>query len=549
MSDRRRRALAAVAMFLILTGVYALTNSGRIDSIDGQYRWEVCRNLLDLHQPTVEDPALYGWAIKNQTTGKYYANYNAGASVTPMPLMAVARALASRPNPEADRFAFALTGAFFGALVGALLVVGYSMLGLSIRASMWWSAVFCLATLWWPGSVTVLDQNQHAAFAFASLLLAWQAGRKDSFAIAACAGFVGGMLFNFQENYGLILPTTALAVFAGSGEGRDETVPLRQKVTKRAVGRYLLFGICSCVGLALFVAYLHWKSGEVVKPYGGYATDTATAAKTWGNPFVSLASLVASPGKSVFLFSPPLVLAFFGGRTLAQRAPMLFWAGVFSTAVHLLLVIQLAFFAGDWCWGPRYVLVLMPFWALAFPFAAPVLRGKQLRVLAPALVALGLAVQVLGISFDYHRFFFERNLPTFFYVGDPWFYFRESQLVARPFEVASTVTNGIPPEATVFAPTPTGTVTYTTGSNPPEIPAREWMRHYAVWYAPWPWPLWIRMIPPDKQPITPAPVVGLCAIAILVGGAGAAYAARGRGVSGGDTGDVESALEQTGERT
>jgi hypothetical protein len=517
MSESRRRGLCSVSVFLVLLGIYLLTNPGRIDSIDGQYRWEISKNWIDSGEPSVQDPRLYFWAHQDHNTGKWYSNYNAAASVTPMPLMAISRLLPGDREYERDRFAFALTGGFFGAALGAVLVIAFGMLGLGTSASVAWALVFGLTTLWWPASVTVLDQNQHTLVAFVSLLIAWQSGRRKSFRLAALGGLVGGLLFAYQENYALLLPMIALAVFASPDEAAPDREPsLRRPLEWSAFLRYLTYGLCSATGLLLFFGYNYLRYSALVRPNRyTYESGTASAAITWGDPLAAVVSLLASPGKGVLFFSPPLILALFGARGLFKRAPVLLSAIIATSLVHVAVVSQLAFFSGDWCWGPRYLVILLPMWALTLPFAAQYLPRP--RFVVGLVVSLGLLVQVMAITFDYHRFFFERNLDTFFYVNNQWVYFKESQLIARPFEIYATLHDGIPPEARYFAPTPDGKLTYTPSGAFPGLEPRVWMRYFAVWYAPWPWPLWIWMVDPADRPVNPWVVIVPCVALVAVG--------------------------------
>lgn len=511
-----RRLFCALALATATLGLYLLTNPGRIESIDGQYRWEVAKNLLDVGEPTVRDQRIFFWAMPNRETGKMYSGYNIGASATPIPLMVVSHILAGKENDEASRFAFALTGGFFGAFVVGLLVLAYGALGLSIRASVVWAAVFGLCTGWWPGSTSVLDQNQHAAVATAALLLAWQAGRRESLGLAAAAGLVGGLMLAFQENYALLLPMIAIAVFAGPGEGRGARAAFSREVTRKQLMRYGAFGAACAAGLGLFFAYNFWRFDAFFMP-GRYdaAAGTDAGRMTWGNPVAAVLSLLVSPGKGILFYSPPIVLAVCGMRRFFRRAPVLFVAIAATTAVHVLFISRLTFFGGDWCWGPRYLLVLLPAWALIVPFAAP--RLPHRRVLLSVLFAVGLVVQVMAHAFDYHRFFFERDRATFFYIGDEWVYFRDSQLIARAFEIRDTLAEGIPETVERFGPTPQGTVTYTTFGPPSSVSASVWMRRHAVWYLPFPWPLWIWNVDPALRPVGPASLLAALLVMTAAG--------------------------------
>src|SRR5216684_4587797 len=102
MGEQRNRLLCAGGVFLALLGIYLLTTPGRIDIIDGQWRYEVAKNWLERGEPVVADRWLLATLgqMPNPATGKAYSVYNAAPSVTPMPLMLLSRLL---PGHNAER--------------------------------------------------------------------------------------------------------------------------------------------------------------------------------------------------------------------------------------------------------------------------------------------------------------------------------------------------------------------------------------------------------------------------------------------------------------
>lgn len=508
----RSTIVAALGVSLLLLGLYVATSPGRIDMIDGQFRYEVARNWLDVGRPVVLDRALASVAgLRVRTPTAVYSVYNAAGSITPMPLMLLSRALPGH-NAERERFFFAMTGPVFGATLGGVLVVAYSMLGVPLRRAVAWALVCGVATLWWPGSTTVFDQNQHAVWLLLALVLAWESGRRASVHLALLAGVAGGVLVTYQESYAVLLPLVGLAVVASPLEARAMAVSLPRTIERATLWRYLAFALASAAGLVALLAFNYARFGTAF--YEGRYDDPLTFADA--NPLAAFLGLAVSPGKSLFLFSPPLVLAVLGARRLFARAPALAIAIALASLAHLLVIVQVVFFAGDWCWGPRYMLILVPMWALAFPLAAEWTR----RALVVALVSLGVLTQVLAVSVDHHRFFLERNLSPHFWATDLWFYFRDSQLVARPGEVWAMWRDGVPGEATMFISSPwRDTTSAPFGLTPARanISAR-WMRSFQAFYLPRPWPLWTAAIDPALRPITPWPMLLVC-VATLVAGA------------------------------
>src|SRR5947207_2730822 len=194
----------------------------------------------------------------------------------------------------------------------------------------------------------------------------------------------------------MLLPFVGLAVFARTDATRPASPWWRSSsVDYRALLRYIVFGAGCGVGLLGFVAFNYVRFGTPLAP-GRYGS-------LWfsGNPVAGALSLALSPGKSIVLFSPPVILALFGARGLFKRAPMLVAVMGLISLVHVVLIVQLPFFAGDWCWGPRYLLVLVALWALALPFATEHLS----RLVVGIIVTLGLVVPLMGIGIDHQRYF------------------------------------------------------------------------------------------------------------------------------------------------
>jgi hypothetical protein len=322
------------------------------------------------------------------------------------------------------------------------------------------------------------------------------------------AGLAGGALFVYQEAYVALLPFVGLAVFGARAETNPSSSPWRRtSIDRAALSRYGLFAAGCSVGLLAFMAFNHARFGTPFAP-GRYDDPLLFS----GNPVAGLLSLLASPGKSIVLFSPPVILALAGVRGLRRRAPMLLTAIGLVSLVHVLVIIQFAFFGGDWCWGPRYLLVLVPLWALAFPFAAERLN----RGIVTSIVALGLVVQVMAISVDHQRFFLERDFAPYFW-RDQWVYFKHSQLFARPRELAAIVRDGMPVEATRFSPTPQTQITYTPGAPPPSArPGLRWARQFVVFHTFRPWPVWIHRLESGRRPVEPWPIFLICGV--LAGG-------------------------------
>ena len=112
-----------------------------------------------------------------------------------------------------------------------------------------------------------------------------------------------------------------------------------------------------------------------------------------------LAGLLVSPGSSVFVYSPLLLVAPFAMKTLWRTDRALAWATLGLTATWLLFYARFDGWSGLWSApGPRYIYLLVPLLLLA---AGPWLDSVPLRsrrwAIATGLALVGVGVQVVSI--------------------------------------------------------------------------------------------------------------------------------------------------------
>ncbi len=481
-----RSIVASLGIFLFTAAVYAVAGAGRIDMIDGQYRFEVTHNMLTLRSTQIHDRFLPGTPTAED--GRRYSPYSVLSSVIPVPLVFLAR-VTGHESLEREHFFFSMTSGLFAAATAALLFQFYVLLGVPGRKALAWTLVFAFATSMLPAGTTVFDQAQHGFFLLAAAFVLFIATRRESMGLAAAAGFLMAAAVNIKEVYAALVP--ALAVI---------TVPLvlvASQQRTRAMLRAAVFVAASGAGVLAWIAANYLRFGDPLSS----VKATGALLSPFGNPLIGIPGLLVSPGKGVLFYSPAIVLALWGLPRLLKQERRLGEAILAACVIHTIGMASLSFFGGDWCWGPRYLVPIMPLVALGFPMIGAA-RPWGRRVI-PAVVACSLAVQVMGISLDHHRFFYARSLPAFFWYGHGDFYFRESALLARPGELLESFRAGVPPEATAFRPGPyPALLTYAVfGASSRNPPPPLWMRRYSVFWQPRPWPLWMSTLAADRRPV------------------------------------------------
>lgn len=517
-------AIAVGILFATLT-VYVATSPGRIDIVDGQSRYDVAYHWVVEGRPVLRDPIIGSFMAVPGRDGLPYGYYGAAGSLFSAPLITLGLLLGD-PSGEAARFLFSLTSSIFGALTATVLFLFYRDLGVPARSAVLWTIVAAFTTLLWPGAVSTFDNAQHAFFVLTAVYLGHLSAARRSLRLAATAGLVAGVLLLYQEYFALVIPALGAATLDfSSHQGR-----IRLASPKESSLRFLAFGAASVVGLILALAYNEVRFGSWFETGKLYFAAEGTVL---GNPIAGLLTLVISPGKSVFLYSPPLVLGLLGFSRLWRQRTALATVLVAASLIVLLLFSAFRFAGGDWCWGPRYLLVLLPLWALPLPFVP---LHTRLRKSLIAIAGAGLVVQVLAVSVEHQRFFFARGLNDLFWSEDPWVYFKQSALFARPGEFVS-LKDGPPPTARWFNSIhQPGWSTYAILGPPLNMPrklAPEWMRQYQIYYLPRPWPLWMWSVDPELRPVN----IPLWLAGLLVTGAVGLTQIRGGLRQGLDAGD------------
>jgi hypothetical protein len=388
----------ASGIFLLVLAVYVLTSPGRIDIVDGQARFNVAYNWLHEGRPLLNDGVIKSFMAVPGRNKLPYSYYGAPASVLPMPIMVLSSPY-DNMGLGTSQFVFSLTSPILGAGIPAVLFLFYVEIGLSLRRAFAWALVCAFATMLWPLSNSTFDNAQHAFFAICSTYLGLLSSRRKSNALAVAGGFIASMLLLYQEYFLIIIPGLALSTVrwtatshsAAPGERSSGsrlsalTSKVRSEIrdllevlrsARRGPGearsscvRFLLWSLTAVtVGFALSCWYNDLRFGSPFDD-GKLRFSSQRGFPMFGNPVAGFGTLILSPGKSIFLYSPTLILAVIGMRRLYQQQRALA-LGVCSASIGLILFLScISFAGGDWCWGPRYLGVVLALFAVALPFA------------------------------------------------------------------------------------------------------------------------------------------------------------------------------------
>jgi len=359
---------------------YLLTGGGRIVGSDEVTMLELSRAMIRGHLDVPAGATLDG------RDGRHYTKNAAGEAVLALPLVAAAEVVAGASGLHGPRRALAVrfVASFFNAWVTALLLAVFyaAARGLGVRTGSALVATLLLGfttPLWVYAKSFMAEPLQ----ALGLLLALGGSSRAEDPGARTLAGL------------GLFL---ALSVKASMAPIALACVtPLLFTRPPRDWGPVL-------VGLALAIGgHLAYNVARFGNPFEtGYGAQATPAAYT--TPLrVGLYGLLISSGKGVMWFAPALWLVPAGWRAMRNASAGARGAALgalIAVATALALYAKFEHWAGDGSFGPRYLVPLLPLAFLAVAFAID-RASRRVRNVALALGALGLLVQIGGVSIHY----------------------------------------------------------------------------------------------------------------------------------------------------
>ena len=386
MAGRRR---VPWLLFLMFQGLYALTSSGNAfrvpDEFEVYYQAEHLVDSGDLSIPqAVSSGRFFG---RLGLEGKPYAPYGPLSAVLAVPHHVLARGVASIAGipRESIAWTFVVSGLTMltTSTAAALAVVGFHRAALLVGAPPPIALLLSLmlggaSVLWTYGTSLYSEGWQAAMFIWAAVCLL-----ERRIVLASVLLALAGLT---KVTSVVFMPGFLAAVMA------DRSMPLHTRVRAIAV---LGAGVAAAVGIHL--AWNSYRFGDMFE--FGYDWSE-TVAQLPARPFFlsglphGLATLLLSPGKSILLWAPVLVLGASRLRTCPR--PMLIGLGT-TAGCGLIFYGAYLFPEGGYAHGPRHLVPMVPL--LLLPAAIP--GAPWRRGLVTACAAVGFTIALLSVSVSF----------------------------------------------------------------------------------------------------------------------------------------------------
>jgi hypothetical protein len=385
MDELRRTNTVAVSLFVFLICVYLISISSAFtsrNSGEGFMRISELENFLITGD--IGADSSYKWGTPGRD-GKRYNWHQFGQQALVMPFYLFLRR---------EGYAYYFVNLASTALTAVLIMHTLVLLGFRLRESVMSALVFGIGTLaWFYAAKTPHEHVLAVLFVTGGVYYAVKyqkgLGRRNLY---LCMLSIG-MGFTIRYDVILILLPVSLYFYLGRKDVSGDMFPL----WKAAL-------ISAALLAPFFLAdamYNYIRFGDILD--SGHGRHNPNIKKHWGIEFLptGLIGSMLSPGRSIFLFSPVLMLFPFYVRAFKRRVDRPFFIVSMSA-----IVMYLVFYGvhhswdGDWCFGPRYFLVLGPFMVMAIaPMFESLGKKKTLvKVLLVLLLVFSVLTQVVFVS-------------------------------------------------------------------------------------------------------------------------------------------------------
>ena len=384
----------AVWVFLAFAFFYLLTSSGRVRTIDEVLPLFQAETFIHHGNFSVPQAVAGNLFIgKYDRFGRPEAPYPPAFALAITPAFVAGQFLSAHlpgiPSRSRDLVSdFFVTGS--NAILAALAVMFAFLLlrsmGLGQRPALLVAMLIGLATPLFAYSASFFTEPLTAAVLFGAALSLFgvPTGAQISVPRAIAGGALLGAAVWIRPTHVVTIPIFLAAVVLRNGR----------------VGRSAAL-IAGAAASLIVGAYLARNAALFGSPFDfGYAriTEAGRRMNSFDTPFFTgFFGFILSPGKSVFLFAPPAMLAIWGLPRLWRLDRGLATIAATTPVAYLLLYSKFSQWEGNYCPGPRYLVPALSLLCLSLGplLARPSRRAQRIAIF---LGIAGFCVQLVSIA-------------------------------------------------------------------------------------------------------------------------------------------------------
>lgn len=425
-----------ISLFLFLFAVYLFTYTPRINSSDGLAMFATAESLVRRGALDIEQ---IRWMDLQQGTygldGLLYSRKGIGVPLGLLPLTGLGLVIPWLGTVSVSL----LFNAIVTALTAVILMAYLQQLGfhtrtglMAARTGLMAALTFGLATLAWPYAKSLFSDPLAGLLLLAAAftLLKFKSTHRVRYSLLA--GLFLGWTVATRYAEALFLPVYGLLLlhYLFTIHRLSFTIHNLKKFILPP-SAFILRSITAFIAPILLItaALIAFNLSRYGNAFNTGYLPNETFSAIWGE---GILGQLISPGRGLLLYSPILILCFFGVIPFFRhhRAEAILALSVI--VIHLLLYGKWFMWHGGYAWGPRFLIPTLPFWCL---FLAPIIaisdfrfwifdsrskrqnrKSKMLGLIFFLLIALSLIPQILAVSIDFTPFqnsLLETGLPLF----------------------------------------------------------------------------------------------------------------------------------------
>ncbi len=407
MSDR----MIALGIFLSVLGLCGFTSGSHVYVTDEAAMYFMSSSMVDHHWFDVSiHPNTAGG--KYGLDGLYYMPFGFLQPLLAIPFLLIGRLLKTIFSVHYLPF-FCIT--WFNWVVCSILAVvvylSFRLFDVAKHLSLIISFATIFSTPFWIYSQTFFTEPLTALFS----LLAWfcmiSGLKKRSFTLLVLSGLFAGATTWIRPLGGLVIPALLLYGLLYIRNHFHNSSNLESLTAVSA------FSIPAGFGVSGYLAYNLVRFGSALET--GYDKQPTGVPRNFTLDWhTGMKILLCSPGKSVLLFAPLLLLVPIAVWIMIRRRSNI-EETVFALTTGLLYLIVLSRWArveGEVAWGPRLILPAIP---ILFLCLIPLFQKVKIKMLSLTIVLAlcGTALQIPGVLVNFSTFI-QRHENSYFSESD-----------------------------------------------------------------------------------------------------------------------------------
>jgi hypothetical protein len=337
-----------ITVFLFFLSFYLFTAQGSIQNSDGMSMYLLTRSIAEKGKFSIESERTDILSLGEGE--RYYSKYGLGQPVLAVPLyltgMSVAKVFGI-PKRFTTLFTVSLFNPIVSALVCLLLFLCALEMGFDRRVSLFLPFAYGLSTTAWHYSQDFMSEPLTTLFLLSALyfVLKVPPGSHRHYLYSGCAA---GCAFLVRPASLVAIPCYLIYIIVKE-RGGERTGQLFKGAS------FFLSGFVPF--LLMYFLYNFLRFGSIVEAGYGHGFTTPL--------WVGIVGHLFTPGKSIFLYNPILIIAVIGFYDFIKARPHEALLVGFMFLGHLILYSKWDCWMGGMCWGSRFLLVTFPYLILS----------------------------------------------------------------------------------------------------------------------------------------------------------------------------------------